>query len=254
VGIRFKCHQCGRELHVKDFQAGKRSKCPECSVRFRIPNQSADFSIPLGSESAAEEASTETQTATHAIGETTKTAISLADSPKTNSSSVKTPASSSRIATNGSENQESEQTAPESTIPQPLREAPQANWYVQPPTGGQYGPASSEVFGEWLAEHRVTRDSLVWSEGWEQWQLAGEVFSESFAPPSTLVPKPKVPFSHGGTESSTAVSPANTSASTLERARLAKKMKRKRNYMVMISILAVISLGLIIALIVVLSM
>ena len=47
MGIRFRCHQCGQELHVKDFQGGKRSKCPECETKFRIPAESADYSIPV---------------------------------------------------------------------------------------------------------------------------------------------------------------------------------------------------------------
>ena len=47
MGIRFRCHQCGHELHVKDFQGGKRSKCPECDTRFRIPLETGLRSIPL---------------------------------------------------------------------------------------------------------------------------------------------------------------------------------------------------------------
>ena len=55
---------------------------------------------------------------------------------------------------------------------------PDAVWYVRPPSGGQYGPARSEVMRKWLDEGRVSADSLVWREGWEQWQKAGPVFPE----------------------------------------------------------------------------
>ncbi len=49
-------------------------------------------------------------------------------------------------------------------------------WYVRPPTGGQYGPASDAMMQAWIAENRVTAAALVWCEGWEQWRPAGEAF------------------------------------------------------------------------------
>ncbi|MFO1062396.1 MAG: DUF4339 domain-containing protein [Pirellulales bacterium] len=47
MGIRFRCHHCEAEMNLKNFQAGKRGRCPECSGRFRVPNQSTDYSLPL---------------------------------------------------------------------------------------------------------------------------------------------------------------------------------------------------------------
>ena len=49
-------------------------------------------------------------------------------------------------------------------------------WYVRPPSGGQFGPASGELMKTWLSEGRVSADSLVWREGWRDWQEAGTVF------------------------------------------------------------------------------
>ena len=60
--------------------------------------------------------------------------------------------------------------------PDPIDEAPAMIWYVRPPSGGQFGPASGEVMRSWLAEGRVSADSLIWREGWRDWQEAGEVF------------------------------------------------------------------------------
>jgi hypothetical protein len=56
-----------------------------------------------------------------------------------------------------------------------LDEAPDAIWYVRPPTGGQYGPAKGDVLRRWIAEGRVSEEALVWREGWADWQLAGPV-------------------------------------------------------------------------------
>lgn len=67
--------------------------------------------------------------------------------------------------------------AASSTPADPLAQAPDAVWYVRAPDGGQYGPASADVMRSWLAEGRVSPDSLVWREGWRDWQQAADVFA-----------------------------------------------------------------------------
>jgi GYF domain 2 len=71
-------------------------------------------------------------------------------------------------------------TSADTRLPEAIRVAPEAMWFVRPPSGGQFGPASGPIFSQWVDERRVTRDSLVWREGWEQWKLADEVFLEAF--------------------------------------------------------------------------
>ncbi len=58
----------------------------------------------------------------------------------------------------------------------PIAEAPAAIWYVRPPSGGQYGPARGDIMRKWIAEGRVSGDSLVWREGWTDWRNAGQLF------------------------------------------------------------------------------
>jgi hypothetical protein len=60
----------------------------------------------------------------------------------------------------------------------PFTEAPKAVWYVRPASGGQFGPANGEVMGTWVAEGRVSPDSLVWREGWRDWREAAAVFPQ----------------------------------------------------------------------------
>ena len=62
--------------------------------------------------------------------------------------------------------------------PDPLAEAGNVVWYVRPPSGGQFGPATSDVMRTWIGEGRVSADSLVWREGWRDWLVAGEVFPQ----------------------------------------------------------------------------
>jgi len=51
---------------------------------------------------------------------------------------------------------------------------PDVLWYVRPPAGGQYGPASSEVMRSWIDENRITPTTLLWRQGWSQWRSAHE--------------------------------------------------------------------------------
>lgn len=60
----------------------------------------------------------------------------------------------------------------------PLVEAPQAMWYVRPASGGQFGPAAADMMRQWLHEGRVAADSLVWRDGWADWQIAGNCFPQ----------------------------------------------------------------------------
>ncbi|MEC8474907.1 MAG: DUF4339 domain-containing protein, partial [Planctomycetota bacterium] len=53
-----------------------------------------------------------------------------------------------------------------------------ASWYVRPPGGGQYGPANTQTFGQWIQEGRVAAFSLVWRDGWSQWRTATESFPD----------------------------------------------------------------------------
>ncbi len=282
MGIRFKCHACGHDLHVKDFLAGKRSKCPACEIRFRIPNQSAEFSIPLPDQSitgdtvlgepavsetglndalsaaARREPASAVATAVKAVVQRQPSVSEIVGHPVSFDSNSVAPPTVGRIRCRA------------------IEEAPTAAWYVQPPSGGQFGPAASETMQEWLSENRVTPDSVVWREGWPQWRLASEVFVEFFggtaasaspAPPPRSVVPPPAPAMVGTATAPLAVvahsaaldpltgleSSAVNTASAVERARLAKRIKRRQQYTILIGFLAVVAIGLIIALVYVLT-
>jgi hypothetical protein len=59
-----------------------------------------------------------------------------------------------------------------------LDDEPDATWYVRPPSGGQYGPASNEILQQWIDEGRVASSALLWRDGWPQWREAAEAFPE----------------------------------------------------------------------------
>ncbi len=77
------------------------------------------------------------------------------------------------------------------SVSDPIVDAPDAVWYVRPPSGGQYGPARGDIMRKWIGEGRVSQDSLVWREGWNDWRTAGQVFPGlglAVAPPIPALP------------------------------------------------------------------
>jgi hypothetical protein len=77
----------------------------------------------------------------------------------------------------------------------PLSEAGDVVWYVRPPSGGQYGPATGKLMRQWLNEGRISPDTLVWREGWRDWQQASAIFRQlSTSDPLTDIAKADVPF------------------------------------------------------------
>lgn len=84
----------------------------------------------------------------------------------------------------------------------PIEEAPDAVWYVRPPAGGQYGPAAGHLLKRWIEEGRVSPNSLLWREGWEDWLIAAQAFPE-------LVPTPP----GDGSETNAVVSPESMAGS-----------------------------------------
>lgn len=155
MGIRFYCPN-GHRLNVKDFLAGKRGICPHCEARFRIPRESE---IPKGSPKVKPGSAAESAAPARRRRSKGGTALKATAREK--------PTTTARSKS---------ELKPQPAARDPIDEAPDAVWYVRPPSGGQYGPAKGDVVRRWIAEGRVSVDTLVWREGWPDWQLAGPLF------------------------------------------------------------------------------
>ncbi len=155
MGIKFRCQSCDKKLHVKAFLAGKRGVCPYCGAKVRIPKESQE-------------------------GQTSRpTSRQPADSAAKPPQQKSAPAATAKEA--GRSSKDSAPTPATAAAPHaagnPIAEAPDAVWYVRPPSGGQYGPADGAIMQRWLDEGRVGADSLVWREGWPDWKIATDVFA-----------------------------------------------------------------------------
>jgi hypothetical protein len=181
MGIRFSCHLCNHPLHVKDYQASKRGKCPKCQGAFRVPPKDADFSL------AIDESANSIQPA------------NLGKPLAPSDSKIVAPTAKPKAATEPKPEVQARTKNPPTSSPKP---APEANvhpsmppsllplidsrWYVRPPSGGQYGPATTQMLMDWIAEKRVTADALLWREGLDSWLSARELVPESFGGSSVL--------------------------------------------------------------------
>jgi len=130
MGIRFACHLCGRPLHIKAELAGKIGRCPGCQQRFQIPLRDAETSLPVEAESHA--------------------------APTTTSLSEAMPTDAATVAPRSDATQGAAVSNPASP-PEPLQ------WFVHRPSSNEpYGPADESLIEAWVAEHRITHNTLVW--------------------------------------------------------------------------------------------
>ena len=291
MGIRFACHHCNHPLNLKDFQAGKRGKCPACGNSFRIPKESCDFSIPL-EESTAErttiapavlESSMRAASVGTAIGESvpkaaskksdlvtkSKTKIPVKNrtpSPVENTAAKEVSAVIESAQPMSSADMESaskpeipHSTEPEDRVVAAFQANPLAQWYVRPPSGGQYGPADSKLLSQWISESRVTADSLIWFEGLTQWTAAGTVLPELFsnASPASFVNRnnpdsvsPAGP-ADGGANGNVFV---NTATLDVAAKPIRNRQKQKRTQWVIITLLISLCLCLLVGLVAVLTL
>jgi hypothetical protein len=209
MGIKFRCPQ-GHKLNVKSFLAGKRGVCPDCGATFRIPpepggsdilavaipslkgsNGAEAAAVAVQSQAAAQPAGmggrppapvAAVQAVAATIPAAAPTGIPLPVQPAAMPAMVAAPAVMPAAPVAMPATGVPPAPLPRPPVPpgaapsDPIAEAPAAIWYVRPPSGGQYGPARGDVMRRWLAEGRVSGDSLVWREGWVDWQSAGKLF------------------------------------------------------------------------------
>jgi hypothetical protein len=244
MGIRFACHVCQRRLNIKRELAGRRGICPVCAARIRIPLDDCETSTPVDEEPLA--------------GGRLPSQIGSDDHPPVDDPldwhSDDAPLAIDPVspAVQPEPTAQPEPTEPASGATSEamdvLAEQPEATWYVRPPSGGQYGPATTELLRQWIGEGRVAATALLWREGWPQWRDASEALPQyaDRLPAGGAAGHPAAPVIGGtdlpdATESQT---PLTTQAATTN---LSPRSKWTRAVMT-IGLLSVLALSLILVL------
>lgn len=160
MGVRFQCPN-GHALHVKASLAGKRGICPACNAKFIVPSFNGGRARAVVESVGASGDGTQSDSVDPS-GSTVIAAIA-------SSSKLAAPPSFSDAAM---KNSAREGESP--PLPSNARDQPKVQWYVRPAAGGQYGPATTEEFQQWIADGRVDADSLVWRTGWPDWKRGAE--------------------------------------------------------------------------------
>jgi hypothetical protein len=209
MGIRFACHACKRPLHLKDFQAGKRGKCPDCGIRFRIPVVDQPFSIPLDDASATPRPSKATEAA--------PTTTEVPSEPFDQAEEVAGKRKSSKHETSSEVPRQRRRRAPtppavidvehervvstsepagdrSSSHRRQPENARDEGWYWIGPNGPQrIGSLEGGRVEKWIREGRLRHDHLVRQADQEEAVLAGEAFQaifERIQNTSKLPPRP----------------------------------------------------------------
>ena len=234
MGIRLNCPQCGKQLNLKSFLAGKRGVCPACQAKFDIPGDAVagvgaageqvvkirtkDDAADGGSKLHRRSRRDKNDKKKKHLSNSAAPAASAKPAPTTSNVAIPAAAAAVPVSTSIPEPIASPVVpanpvlANAPTLPMgaphqpalgapaamgsvaampagaalvaprdPVAEAPAASWYVRPPSGGQFCPAVGDIMRQWLQERRVTPDSLVWREGWADWQRADIVLAMYFA-------------------------------------------------------------------------
>lgn len=247
MGIKFQCPN-GHRLHVKSELAGKRGICPECSTKVLIPSPNPGepaTALPAEQSSASpavDQAPSQTSTSEQEVPATpapleTPTVVPAAE-----------PTAAASV-------EPTEPTVAESESPAAPKPAESIEWYVRPVGGGQFGPCPTETFAEWINEGRVAPESYVWRSGWGDWQRALEASDTLPAPlpRPTAVDVPQVGPAAAAVAPAVEATPAleegAPAAIRLERAR----KRRQRGKLIAGILLLVLTIGLGVALVIVLN-
>ena len=177
MGIKVFCPS-GHKLNVKTFLAGKTGICPHCGIRFSIPKEGGTVRVPTEPAPERRRKRRRRKRSKTPAGMSGSPVMVTAVSSDALSGAVN-PVAATYVPDAAQFNNGAAQTI---TVVDPIAEAPAARWYVQSVSGGRYGPAPGDMMRAWLADGRVSSDSLVWREGWPQWQSAGVVFPQLNSP------------------------------------------------------------------------
>ncbi len=234
MGILFSCPQCVRPLNVGDEFAGRPGLCPNCRQTIAVPRSSEiaqqEFRHRLEEWTRRQQPpTTQPQAESTAMSAAHgKTPLPMSLPPLvTGHAGVPSPTPLSEPERNQPEMDAVTQIATESqqvakalsakfsaSSPASSHDSDHLVWFVRPAAGGQFGPASGKLLQQWMTEGRVTGDSYVWCQGWDDWQLAAEVF-------------PAV----SGTFSADAMAEGNSDQLTATRTRTAYIQARQRRTM-----------------------
>ena len=197
MGIRITCPNCNRQLNVKSFLAGRRGVCPDCKTKFDIPAGNGQKVTLIVEESESTVAVRKAEMALRHEAEQPPNLAAIAMQPLPEPLSPAAAAARLAVAEPAPQNiapavpvAPLPAAVPIASRPDPIAEAPHASWHLCSPTGSRYGPVVGEILRQWIAERRVTPDTLLWREGWPDWQRADAVLLEFASVAAPAMPGP----------------------------------------------------------------
>jgi hypothetical protein len=211
MGIKFHCPN-GHKLHVKYFLAGKKGLCPKCGVRILIPLESVDAAKSVAaSEPVSHSVAGDSAANSCRNGDITNTtalptidanlpdqlmganaglapAANFEDDLVVFDSPQGAEVEFEIVAEGHASASVAAPTMPASNVASGIKPAsPHDNantiWYVHLPTGQRWGPANTDNISQWMQQGHIPATALIWRDGWLEWKLAADAFSEPKANP-----------------------------------------------------------------------
>lgn len=195
--ITFACPHCEQEIQVADEAAGRKGKCTRCKESIRVPESNGQ-PVEQQEEDEQKQADDGRQPCPHcqhrvgvpdnAIGRVGKCPQCKQRVRFTEEGIV--PAEVEQPATQPPPQPEPTTEAPAAPPPQPVaQEEPQ--WHIHTEQGQQLGPITAAELSGHVEGRTITADCLLWQEGWDDWQRAGDIYPALNAP--AAAPTPAVP-------------------------------------------------------------
>jgi len=202
MGIKFHCPN-GHKMHVKSFLAGKKGICPKCGVRIEIPLVSdADAPPASALEPDALEPENAADGPTPIEGKPSRapafgldlSGFAAASSPTVQPQGVAGPSETPDAPLELEEELDLDSPDDLSVLSsepppgKPLLPAAKSaeSWYASLANGTTVGPMSAGAVLWGLKQGQFSNDSLVWRDGWSQWQPLGSVLSQMNPPPQSV--------------------------------------------------------------------
>jgi len=193
MGIKFHCPN-GHKMHVKSFLAGKKGICPKCGVRIEIPLVS-DADVPQASARAPDALEPDTAITAPAPIEAKRSRPPAFGLDLSGLAAAPSAAKRQGIAGQSETpeaplelEEELDLDSPDDLSilsPEPPPSAPLlpaaksgAPWYASLAGGTTVGPMSAGAVLQGLKQGQFSTNSLVWRDGWSQWQPLGSVLSQ----------------------------------------------------------------------------
>lgn len=192
--ITFACPHCEQEIQVADEAAGRKGKCTRCKESIRVPESNGQ---PVEQE-PKDDGRQPCPHCQYRVGVPDNAIGRVGKCPQCKQRVRFTEEGIVPVEVEQPAAQPPPQPAPAAAAP--AAEAPEATpppqpvvqdepqWHIHTEQGQQLGPITAAELNDHIQGRTISADCLLWQEGWEDWQRAGDLYPTLNAPAAAPAP------------------------------------------------------------------